>query len=77
MHRIEDGPFLHRIAGFYAGLKAFEPRRFLRWTTLLPSREEIVLLLCAGLVQIEVRGPQSKRGTRVKLCDAEVDIFSI
>jgi hypothetical protein len=31
--------------------------------TLLPSRTEIALLLCAALVQIEVRGAQSETGT--------------
>ena len=33
-----------------------------------------MLLFYADLVQIEVRGPQSKRGTHIKLCDPEVEI---
>ena len=33
-----------------------------------------MLLFYADLVQIEVRGPQSKRGTHIKLCDPEEDI---
>jgi hypothetical protein len=32
-----------------------ETQRFLRWATPLSSREEILLLLCTALVQIEVR----------------------
>ena len=33
-----------------------------------------MLLFSADLDQIEVRGPQSKRGTHIKLCDPEEDI---
>ena len=38
----------------------YEPHRFARWATLLPSRREIVLLLCAAIVQIELRGRQEQ-----------------
>ena len=40
--------------------RVIEPHRFVRWVTLLPSRREIVLLLCAAVVEIDLRGRQEQ-----------------
>jgi hypothetical protein len=42
----------------------YQPHRFANWATRQPPRWEIVLLLCAAIVQIELRGRQEQDAAR-------------